>query len=121
MKNSTELSMIRSTFFLLILSQFTFSQTATYIPKHDELKYTFGGSAPVMKLKPGTTVETWTEDCYDGSVTKPTDIPSKVAPVGRDNPETGPFYIEGAEPGDVLAVHVIDLQPARGYAVSSSY
>ena len=27
-----------------------------------------------------------------------------------DNPLTGPFYIEGAEPGDTLAVKILDLQ-----------
>ena len=27
------------------------------------------------------------------------------------NPQTGPFYVEGAEPGDTLALHVVDLDP----------
>jgi len=54
-------------------------------------------------------------------VKQPTDLPSKVAPIGHDNPQTGPFFIEGAMPGDALAVHIIDLQPARDYAVSSAY
>ena len=27
-----------------------------------------------------------------------------------DNPLTGPFYVEGAEPGDTLAVKILDLQ-----------
>src|SRR5262249_38763082 len=27
-----------------------------------------------------------------------------------DNPLTGPFFIEGAEPGDTLVVHILDLQ-----------
>ena len=99
----------------------SYSQAVKYIPKHEELKYTFGGHPPVLKLKPGTLLETWTEDCYDGAVKKPTDIPSQVAPIGRDNPQTGPFYVEGAQPGDILAVHIVDLEPSRDYAVSSSY
>jgi acetamidase/formamidase len=74
-----------------------------------------------MHVKPGSTISTWTEDCYYGAVKNPSDIPSKVAPVGKDNPQTGPFYIEGAGPGDVLAVHILDLSPARGYAISSNY
>ncbi|MCI0706285.1 MAG: acetamidase/formamidase family protein [Ignavibacteriae bacterium] len=113
------LKVITAALFLCLIS--ASAQTVKYIPKHDELRYTFGGHPPVMSLKPGTIIETWTEDCYDGSVKKPTDIPSVVAPIGRDNPQTGPFYIEGAKPGDILAVHIIDLQPARDYAISSHY
>lgn len=97
------------------------AETVRYIPKRKELTYTYGGHPPVMRLKPGTVLESWTEDCYDGSVKSPNDIPSKVAPIGRDNPQTGPFYIEGAEPGDIVVVHVLDLQPARDYAISSHY
>jgi len=107
--------------FLVLMAGFCFAETVNYIPKHEELKYTFGGHPPVMRLKPGTILESWTEDCYDGAVKSPTDIPSKVAPIGHDNPQTGPFYIEGAQVGDILAVHIIDLQPARDYAISSAY
>jgi amidase len=109
--------------FLFLFSLFlpSAAQSIRYIPKHDELKYTFGGHPPVMTVKPGTILETWTEDCYDGAVRKPTDLPSKVAPIGHDNPQTGPFAVEGAEPGDILAVHIIELQPARPYAISSSF
>jgi len=36
------------------------------------------------------------------------------------NPQTGPFYVEGAEPGDALALHLLDLSPARGWGASST-
>ena len=36
------------------------------------------------------------------------------------NPQTGPFFVEGAEPGDTLAIHLIDVQPARDWAVSTT-
>lgn len=97
------------------------AQTVRYIPKHDELKYTFGGHAPVLSVKPGTIIESWTEDCYDGLVKSPTDVPSKIIPANHDNPQTGPFFIEGAEPGDVLAVHILKLEPAIPYGISSSF
>jgi amidase len=97
------------------------TSTVTYIPKHEELVYTFGGHPAKMHLTPGTTLITWTEDCYDGAVKSPNDVPSKVIPPGHDNPQTGPFYIDGAEPGDALAVHIIKLEPAREYAISSSF
>lgn len=97
------------------------SQTIQYIPKTEDLKYTFGHHNPVLTLKPGTTLETWIQDSYDGRVTKPTDVPSALIPQDHDNPQTGPFWIEGARPGDVLVVHIIDLQPDKTYGFSSSF
>jgi acetamidase/formamidase len=92
-----------------------------YTPKHEDLKYTFGGVAPSHRIKPGTRIVTWTEDCYDGAVTKPGQIPSKVQLPGHDNPQTGPFYVEGAEPGDTLVIKIEKLEPARDYGISSSF
>jgi acetamidase/formamidase len=93
----------------------------TYVPKHEELKYTFGGAAPTHHIKPGTRIVTWTEDCYDGAVTKASDVPTKVIPPGHDNPQTGPFFVEGAEPGDTLAIHIHKLEPARDHGISSFF
>ncbi len=90
-----------------------------WIPKHEELVYTFGGAAPRQRIVPGTRIITWTEDCFDGAVKTAADLPSKVMPPGHDNPQTGPFFVEGAEPGDTLAIHIVKLEPARPYAVSS--
>ena len=90
----------------------------TYKPAHEELKYTFSGAAPVRRIKPGTRIVSWTEDCYDGAVTKPGQLPSKVQLPGHDNPQTGPFFIEGAEPGDTIAVRIEKLEPARDYGIS---
>jgi acetamidase/formamidase len=61
----------------------------------------------------------WTEDCFDGMVKTAADLPSRVMPPGHDNPQTGPFHVEGAEAGDTVAVHLLKLEPARTYAVSS--
>src|SRR5262245_50140514 len=77
-----------------------------YVPKHEELKYTFGGVAPTHRIRPGTRIVSWTEDCYDGAVTKPGQLPSKVQTPGHDNPQTGPFYVEGAERGDTLVIRI---------------
>jgi acetamidase/formamidase len=92
-----------------------------YIPKHDELKYTFGGVQPTHHIKPGTRIVTWTEDCYDGAVTSPDQLPTKVQPPGHDNPQTGPFYIDGAEPGDTVVIHIEKLEPARDHGISSFF
>lgn len=90
-----------------------------WVPKHEELVYTFGGAKPLQRIQPGTRIITWTEDCFDGTVKTSADLPSKVMPPGHDNPQTGPFFVEGAEPGDTLAIHIITLYPARTWAVSS--
>jgi amidase len=95
--------------------------TLRYIPKHDELKYTFGGVAPTHHIAPGTRIITWTEDCYDGAVTQPGQLPTRVQPAGHDNPQTGPFYVDGAQPGDTLAIHLEKLEPARAYGISSQF
>jgi acetamidase/formamidase len=92
-----------------------------YVPKHEELTYTFGGAAPKMHIKPGTRIVSWSEDCYDGAVTRPDQLPSKVMPPGHDNPQTGPFYVDGAEPGDTLAIHINKLEPARDHGISSFF
>ena len=93
--------------------------TLTWTPKHEDLVYTFGGAAPKHRIKSGTRIVTWTEDCYDGAVRTVKDLPSKVMAPGHDNPQTGPFFVEGAEPGDTIAVHLLKVEPARDYAVSS--
>jgi acetamidase/formamidase len=92
-----------------------------YRPAHEELKYTFGGAAPARRIKPGTRIVSWTEDCYDGAVTKPGQLPSKVQLPGHDNPQTGPFFIEGAEPGDTVVIRIEKLEPARDHGISSSF
>ena len=93
--------------------------TLTWTPQHSDLAYTFGGAAPKHRIVSGTKIITWTEDCFDGAVKTANDLPSKVMSPGHDNPQTGPFYVEGAEPGDTIAVHILKLEPARTYGVSS--
>ena len=83
------------------------SATLSWTPQHSDLVLTFGGAAPKHRIKSGTRIVTWTEDCYDGAVKTSKDLPSKVMTPGHDNPQTGPFFIEGAEPGDTVAVHLL--------------
>ncbi len=46
-------------------------------------------------------------------LTKAGQKPSEVLQPGHDNPQTGPFYVEGAEPGDTLVIRIEKLEPAR--------
>src|SRR5262245_11085128 len=92
-----------------------------WIPRHEDLAYTFGGVPARQRIQPGTRIVSWTEACFDAAVTPPDDLASKVVTPGHDNPQTGPFHIEGAEPGDTVAVHILKLEPARDYAISSFF
>src|SRR5690242_1951702 len=70
-----------------------------------------GSHEPVLKIADGDTVVTTTVDASGRDATN-----ERITPGG--NPQTGPFYIEGAELGDTLAVHFDLLRPNRliGYS-----
>ncbi len=67
-----------------------------------------GPYEPVLKLADGDTLVTTTVDArgYDHQR-------EQVTP--RGNPQTGPFYVEGAEPGDTLQVVLESIVPNRSY------
>jgi acetamidase/formamidase len=87
-------------------------------PEREQYAFTFGGVAPVRRVQPGTLLRLWTEDAFCGTIRQTTDMPSAVLNMPFVNPQTGPFYVEGAEPGDTLALHFVDLTPAREYGAS---
>jgi amidase len=93
----------------------------SYRPAPDEFAYTFGGREPVRRVEPGTILELFTEDCFGSRVRTVDDLPSRVCEFPFLNPVTGPFHVEGAEPGDTLAVHFVSITPARDWAVSSTF
>jgi amidase len=66
---------------------------------------------PVMHVWPGDTVRTWTVDA--GGV----DAKGKTRVLGG-NPQTGPFYVEGAMPGDTLVIHIKKIRLNRPTAIS---
>jgi acetamidase/formamidase len=66
-----------------------------------------------LQIKPGDHAVTYAIDAGG--------VDSKSVQRGRGpNPQTGPFYIEGAEPGDTLVVHLLRLETNRttGYSAS---
>jgi len=69
-------------------------------------------ASPAARVPAGSTVELDTADCFAGQVGAPGEIPESVD-WGRINPATGPIYIEGAEPGDVLSVFVERIEIAE--------
>jgi acetamidase/formamidase len=89
-------------------------------PEPAQYAWTFGGAAPVMRVRPGTVLELWSEDCFAGRVRSKDDLVSVVCEFPFLNPQTGPFYVEGAEPGDTLAVHFVSIEPSRDWAASTT-
>lgn len=96
------------------------TQRVRYIPRPEDLAWTFGGVPAVLELAPGSILECFTEDAFCGKITATSDIPTQCAPAPYLNPQTGPFHVTGAEPGDTLAIHIIDIQPARDWGVSTT-
>ena len=92
----------------------------TYRPGPAEFAWTFGGVPPVRRVRPGSILELWTEDAFGGRVRGPDDLVSRVVEFPFVNPQTGPFYVEGAEPGDTLAIHFVSIEPSRDWAASST-
>jgi acetamidase/formamidase len=90
----------------------------TYRPDASEFAWTFGGVPPIRRVKPGDVLELWTEDAFGGKVRGPDDIASRVLDFRFVNPQTGPFFVEGAEPGDTLAIHFVSIEPSRDWASS---
>ncbi|MEE1736492.1 acetamidase/formamidase family protein [Streptomyces sp. BE147] len=92
----------------------------TVRPREDEYAWTFGGAAPVARIEPGTFLDLYTEDCFAGRVRSERDLVSQVCEFPFLNPQTGPFHVVGAEPGDTVAVHFVSIEPARDWAASTT-
>ncbi|MEU8082545.1 acetamidase/formamidase family protein [Micromonospora sp. NPDC049101] len=99
----------------------TAMDTIIYRPARDELAYTFGGRMPVAHVCSGDILQVHTEDCFGGLVRGPADLPSQVCRMPYLNPVSGPFFVEDAEPGDTLAIHLAAITPARDWGVSSTF
>jgi len=91
-----------------------------FVPTPEQYAWTFGGYEPVKRIRPGELLDLFTEDAFAGRIRSRDDLPSKSIVYPFINPQTGPFYVEGAQPGDTLAIHLIDVRPARDWAVSTT-
>ena len=90
-----------------------------FTPTRDQYAWTFGGVQPVRTVAPGTALRLWSDDAFGGTLSSPDHVSSERVDLAHVNPQTGPFFVEGAEPGDTLAIHVVDLQPARDWGASA--
>jgi len=84
----------------------------------------FGPIPPVLKVKPGDVIRTETLDAF-GNDKFGRPVPEKIVQSRDDtflswgNPLVGPFYVEGAEVGDTLIVHLEEVRPNRETALSA--
>ncbi|MBX6314053.1 MAG: acetamidase/formamidase family protein [Isosphaeraceae bacterium] len=68
---------------------------------------------PRLRIAPGETIIVETEDAFSGQIRTDADRRDKQA-MPYSNPLTGPIWVEGAEPGDALAVTIHEIRPTLG-------
>ncbi|HUA57878.1 MAG TPA: acetamidase/formamidase family protein [Verrucomicrobiae bacterium] len=85
-------------------------QTRTFEPAEFH-RYFSGTIAPALHINPGDTVRTNTVDAGGRDA-------KGVRRSNGGNPETGPFYVEGAMPGDTLVVKLDRIRLNRDSAES---
>lgn len=69
--------------------------------------------SPRATVRPGETVRVESEDALSGQLRTPEDRRDK-SKVPYSNPVAGPIVVDGAEPGDALAVTIREIVPRDG-------
>ncbi len=90
----------------------------------DKVYFTYCHShPPALRIKPGDSVFTSTRDASNDAFAVTDKSVAPKLDLTKVNPQTGPFYIEGAEPGDTLTVHIdsIELNREWGWGASIPY
>ncbi|KKC35946.1 hypothetical protein WH87_15425 [Devosia epidermidihirudinis] len=85
----------------------------------DDFVFHLGGHEPNRTVERGQPFTVFTEDCFGGVLDSVDGKPRELAPFPRVNPLTGPFAIDGVRAGDVVAVHLKSLVPARDWGVAT--
>ena len=73
---------------------------------------------PIARVQPGETFRVSTLDAFGNRIDSPDLDLAEVIQLPYVNPCTGPIYVEGAEPGDTLAVTIDEISITRDYTVS---
>src|ERR671919_378447 len=74
---------------------------------------------PIATVATGQEVTLHCDDAFESRIQSKEDLPSKALAAAKFlNPQTGPIYVEGAEPGDTLVVRIESIEPTREFAVS---
>ncbi|MFC1452628.1 acetamidase/formamidase family protein [Verrucomicrobiota bacterium] len=81
--------------------------------------YTYAEThGPVARVKPGQRVRIHCVDCFADKAVDESQPFEEICRFPRTNPQTGPVYVEGAEPADTLRVHIEDIEITRDWAVT---
>lgn len=94
-----------------------------HIIKDDQVIFKMDSdNAPVARVQPGDSVRFETKDCFSNDICKEADLIMDIN-FGTVNPATGPVFVEGAEPGDVLKVkiHKIDIGTQAAVTVATDF
>ena len=68
---------------------------------------------PVLSVSPGQTIEVETIDASGGQLNPGSTVDNLIGlSFDQVNPVTGPIFIEGAEPGDAVAITFLDFKPS---------
>jgi amidase len=81
-----------------------------FVKKESGIIYDFNkNNTPIKRVASGTTLEIETYDCFKNQI-----VSEESVVIGIDwdevNPATGPIFVEGAMPGDVLKVTIEKLE-----------
>jgi len=66
---------------------------------------------PALTVQPGEEVTLEAQDCFSNQIRSEDDVFSAVD-WDKVNPATGPVFVEGADPGDTLVAHVLEIRSA---------
>ncbi len=96
---------------------------ATHHLKPEIFYYTYGAHEPAIRIESGDTVVTETRDSAGWDTQRnplPKEMKQRVAGTSlkESNPGAGPIFIEGAQEGDMLAVHIEGIELTRDFAMS---
>src|SRR5215472_4776767 len=86
---------------------------AEHVLERGKVHYKWDNSlAPAIEVEPGDVVHCETEEVTDGQVTFgcPASALGSID-FSRLYPLAGPVFVKGAQPGDVLEVEILRLQP----------
>ncbi len=77
---------------------------------HERLFFAFDPALkPVARIRQGEEGVLETHDCFEGQIRSSSDLVDKLD-WNHVNPATGPVYIEGALPGDILRVDLLEIK-----------
>jgi amidase len=86
----------------------------------DDYSYVFNPyREPIAEVDPGDQVVIHCNDAFESRIQSENDVPSEALATAKFlNPQTGPIYVAGAEPGDTLVIHIKEIEATRNFAVS---